>query len=124
MASGMSWGFWVMKKTPTPLERTRRTTCSIFSRRTWRHVVEEQVGLVEEEHEFGLGQVADLGEVLEEFGEHPQEEGGVDAWGASISFSAARRLMTPRPWPSVWRRSSRLRAGSRRSGRRPVVRGA
>jgi hypothetical protein len=29
--SGMSSGFWVTKYTPTPLERIRRTTCSIFS---------------------------------------------------------------------------------------------
>ena len=29
--SGTSSGFWVTKYTPTPLERIRRTTCSIFS---------------------------------------------------------------------------------------------
>jgi hypothetical protein len=52
-----------------------------FVQEGWRHVVEEQVGFVEEEHELGLGQVADLGEVFEEFGEHPEEERCVDAGG-------------------------------------------
>jgi len=43
-----------------------------------RRLVEEQMGLVEEEHQLGLLGVADLGQALEELGEHPQEEGGVE----------------------------------------------
>jgi len=43
-----------------------------------RHVVEEEVSFVEEEDEFRFGQVADLGEVFEEFGEEPEEEGPID----------------------------------------------
>ena len=39
-------------------------------------VLEEQVRLVEEEHELRLVEVADLGQVLEEVGEQPHEEGG------------------------------------------------
>ena len=39
-----------------------------------RRVVEEQVRLVEEEHELGLVEVADLGQVVEEVGEQPHEE--------------------------------------------------
>jgi len=41
-------------------------------------VLEQQVGLVEEEHEFRLIQVAHLGQLFEQFGEHPQQERGVE----------------------------------------------
>ena len=43
-----------------------------------RHVVEQQVRLVEEEHELGLVEIARLGQRVEELGEHPQQEHGVD----------------------------------------------
>jgi hypothetical protein len=59
-------------------------------------LVEQQVGLVEEEHQLGLVGVADLGQLLEQLGQHPQQEGGVQA-RRDISLSAARMLMTP--WP-------------------------
>jgi hypothetical protein len=42
-------------------------------------VVEQQVGLVEEKHQLGLLGVADLGQLLEQLGQHPQQEGGVQA---------------------------------------------
>jgi hypothetical protein len=51
-----------MKNTPTPLERISRT-------------VEQQVGLVEEEHQLGPVQVADLGQGLEQLGQQPHHEG-------------------------------------------------
>ena len=41
---------------------------------------------------------------------HERNEGM--SFGEAISFSAARMLMTPRPLPSVWIRSSRFNAGS------------
>ena len=41
-------------------------------------VVEEQVGFVEKEHQLGFVHVAHFGQLLEEFGEHPQQEGGVE----------------------------------------------
>src|SRR5690606_12263724 len=43
-----------------------------------RGVVEEEVGLVEEEDELGPLEVADLGQLLEEVGEQPHEEGRED----------------------------------------------
>ena len=43
------------------------------------HVIEEEVGFVEEENEFGFGEVADFGEVFEELGEEPEQKGAVDA---------------------------------------------
>ena len=41
-------------------------------------VVEEQVGLIEEEDHLGLVQIPGFGEVFVEFGKHPQHEGGVE----------------------------------------------
>ncbi|EWS64337.1 hypothetical protein Y695_02419 [Hydrogenophaga sp. T4] len=43
----------------------------------WRFV-EQQVGLVEEEHQLGLFRVADFGQLLKQLGQHPQQEGGVE----------------------------------------------
>ena len=41
-------------------------------------VVEQQVRLVEEEDELGLVQVADLGQLLEQLRQQPEQEGGVE----------------------------------------------
>ena len=43
-----------------------------------RHIAEEEMRLVEEENHLGLVEVADLGQLLEELGEHPEQEGRVD----------------------------------------------
>ena len=71
---GTSFGVWVTKKTPTPLDRISRTVWAIASRNVLRRVVEEQVRLVEEEHQLGLVDVADLGQVVEEVRQQPHEE--------------------------------------------------
>ena len=42
-----------------------------------RRVVEQQVRLVEEEHQLGLVEVADLGQVLEQLRQQPQQEARV-----------------------------------------------
>ena len=62
-------------------------------------VVEQQVRLVEEEHQLGLFRVAHLGQVLEQFGQHPQEEGRVqlgrahqDLGGEDVDHAAAFRV--------------------------------
>ena len=57
----MSFGVWVMKYTPTPFERISRTVCVDRVDERLRGPVEEQVGLVEEEAELRLVEVADLG---------------------------------------------------------------
>ena len=77
--SGTSSGFCVTKYTPTPLLRTSRTTSSMRSTSAVRRVLEQQVRLVEEEHQLGLVEVAHLGQRLEQLGQHPQQEGGVQA---------------------------------------------
>ena len=74
-------------------------------------VVEQQVRLVEEEHELRLVEVADLGQLLEQLGEQPEQEGRVEPAALCMSLSAARMLMTPRPCASVCIRSSRFERG-------------
>jgi hypothetical protein len=87
-----------------------------------RRVVEQQVRLVEEEHQLRLVAVADLGQVLEQLGQQPQQEARVQR-GLFISLSAARMLTTPgRPSSAS---GPRCRASARRrSGRRPAPRAA
>jgi hypothetical protein len=41
-------------------------------------VAEQQVRLIEEEHQLGLLRVAHLGQLLEQLGEQPEQEGGVE----------------------------------------------
>jgi hypothetical protein len=41
-------------------------------------IVEQQMRLVEEEDDFGLVQIADFRQLLEQFGEQPEQEGGVE----------------------------------------------
>ena len=43
-----------------------------------RGFVEEQMRFIEKENEFWFGRIADFGKVFEEFGNEPEEEGGVD----------------------------------------------
>ena len=40
-------------------------------------IIEEQVRFIEEEHQLGLFGIADLGKGLEQFGQQPQQEGGI-----------------------------------------------
>lgn len=44
-------------------------------------IVEQEVGFVEEEDEFGLVRIADFWEFFEEFGEEPEEESGIEFGG-------------------------------------------
>ncbi len=45
-------------------------------------IVEQQVRLVEEEHQLGLFRIAHLGQALEQLGQQPQQEGGVELGAA------------------------------------------
>jgi hypothetical protein len=58
------------------LDRISRTVCSIASRNSLDRVVEEQVRLVEEEHQLRLVEVPYLGQVVEQVREQPHQEGG------------------------------------------------
>ena len=42
------------------------------------HIGKEQVGLVKEEDHPGLVEIANLGQVLKQFRQHPEQEGGID----------------------------------------------
>ncbi|OPZ97354.1 MAG: hypothetical protein BWY71_01641 [Planctomycetes bacterium ADurb.Bin412] len=63
---------------PHPLGAHQPDHLLDFLQQDFRRFVEEQVGLVEEEDQLGPVQVSRLGEPLKEFGEEPQEEGGVE----------------------------------------------
>jgi hypothetical protein len=56
-----------------------RTTCSTRCRRAGRGVVEQQMRLVEDEHELGPVQVAHFGQRLEQLREEPEQEARVKA---------------------------------------------
>ena len=72
---GTSVGAWVTKKTPTPLERMRRTVCSIWSRSASEASSKRRCASSKKKTSFGFGQVAGLGERLVELGQHPEHEG-------------------------------------------------
>ena len=76
-----------------------------------RRVGEQQMRLVEEEHELRLVGVAHLGQPLVELGRAATAAASRRAVGDCISLSAARMLTTPLP-PSVCSRSSMLSIGS------------
>ena len=40
-------------------------------------IVKEQMGLVKKEHQFGFVDITDLGQVLEQFGQHPEQKGRI-----------------------------------------------
>ena len=71
---GTSVGNWVQKNTPTPLDRISFTVCSTCSRNAFDASVEQQMGLVEEEHQLRLVDVTHLGQRREEIRQHPHQE--------------------------------------------------
>jgi hypothetical protein len=58
------------------LERISRTVRSIASSKPLRRVAEQQVRLVEEDHELGRRQIACLGERLEQLRDEPHQRRG------------------------------------------------
>jgi hypothetical protein len=66
----------VQKNTPTPLERISRTVPFERVEEGRRRVGEEQVRLVEEDHELGARQVAGLRQRLEQLRHEPHQRGG------------------------------------------------
>jgi hypothetical protein len=67
-----------MKYTPTPLDRTNRTTLLDLLQQHLGGILEDEVRLIEEEHQFRFLEVAHLWEGLEELRKEPQHEGGID----------------------------------------------
>src|SRR5829696_3603859 len=74
-SSGRSWGSWVMKNTPHALGADQADRPLDLVDERLGGAVEQQVGLVEEEHQLGPVEVADLGEGLEQLGQQPHHEG-------------------------------------------------
>lgn len=61
-----------------------------------RGLVEQQMGLVEEEDQLGLVGVADLGKLLEQFGQQPEQEGGIEL-GARHQLVGGQDVDHPAP---------------------------
>ncbi len=76
-----------------------------------RGVVEQQVGLVEEEAQLGLGQVAGLGQRLVQLRQHPEHERGEQP-GLVHDVGSSRMLMIPVPSGVVRSRSATSNSGS------------
>jgi hypothetical protein len=57
------------------LERISRTTCSTLSISTFGASSNSRMRLVEEEHQPRLVRVADLGQLLEQLRQQPEQEG-------------------------------------------------
>ena len=69
-------GVWVTKKMPDALGADQPDGGGDGVQEGLRGVVEQQVGLVQEEHELGFVQVAGFGQFLEEVGQQPHQERG------------------------------------------------
>ena len=59
-----------------------------FIQQHLRRIVEQQMRLIEEEHQFGLVEIARLRQALVQLGEHPQQAGGVELRHLVELFSA------------------------------------
>jgi len=60
---GMSAGFWVMKYTPTPFERIKRTTCSIFSSKALGASLKSRCASSKKKAIFGLSRSPTSGKI-------------------------------------------------------------
>ncbi len=80
--SGMSIGFWVHEEDAHALRADQPHDLLDLVLQRLGGIVEQQVRLVEEEHQPGLFRVADFGQRLEQFGEQPEQEGGVELGAA------------------------------------------
>ena len=126
-SSGTSVGLCVTKKTPDALGPDQPHGLGDRLQEVLRRVGEQQVRLVEEEHQARLLGVAELGQVVEQVGEQPHQEGGEDrrpvlqvgqldqrddALAVRRACAAGRGCRTPA------RRRTRRRPGPRRRSAR------
>ena len=110
MVSGKSSGFWVTKYTPTPLERIRRTTCSICSTNALAALSNIKCASSKNITNFGLSKSPTSGRVSNNSASI-HSKNALYIRGERISFSELRMLMMPLPL-SVCIQSCRLREGS------------
>ena len=111
-ALGTSVGFWVTKKTPTPLDRISRTVWVTDSRNALLAPVNSRCASSRKNTSFGLVEVADLGQLLEQLGEQPHQEGGEQCRPVLHGGQSSTALITPRPSGAVRSRSAAPNSGS------------
>ena len=84
-------------------------------------VVEQQVRLVEEEHELGLVEVARLGQLLEQLARRSHIITVENSCGLSCTAGSSRQEMTPRPSGATRIRSAMSSCGSPKNSFPPPV---
>ena len=94
--SGMSIGFCVTKYTPTPFERIKRTTCSIFSSNTLGASLNNKCASSKKNANFGLSTSPTSGKVSNS-SDNIHNKNAPYTRGEFISLSAARMFTTPLP---------------------------
>ena len=108
---GISAGDWVMKYTPTPLERISRTTCSTFSSSILEQLLKSRCASSKKNTIRGLSRSPTSGS--SSYSSDSIHRRNVEyITGLCISLSAARMLMTPRPSSSSCSQSAMFSAGS------------
>lgn len=70
-------------------------------------VVKQQMGLVEKKYQFGFIRVAHFRQLFKKFGQHPQQEGGVEL-GIVIELVGNQYVDNAASPPFVWIRSAIL----------------
>ncbi|CUJ73208.1 Uncharacterised protein [Achromobacter xylosoxidans] len=109
--SGMSSGFCVTKYTPTPLERTRRTTCSILFSSAGGASLKSKCASSKKNTSLGWSGSPTSGSFSYRSASSHSRKIAYSR-GACISLSAASTLTMPRPWASVRIRSATSSMGS------------
>ena len=75
----MSSGFCVTKEHAHALGADQAHDLFDLFQQGRRCIVEEQMCFIEEKHQLGFVQVAGLRQLFEQFGQQPQQKGGVEA---------------------------------------------
>jgi hypothetical protein len=74
------------------------------AQKSLRRIVEQKMGFIKKENQLWLFEVANFGQFLEQFGQHPQQENRVEAWRAH-QFSGAENVDEAAP---VWRYTQKI----------------
>ncbi len=109
--SGISEGFWVIKKIPTPLERIRRTTCSTFSSNALGASLNNKCASSKKNTNFGFSASPASGNSSNN-SDNIHNKNVAYKRGLCISLSEAKILTMPLPSISVRIKSRKSNAGS------------
>ena len=117
--SGMSRGFWVMKKMLTPLERISFTTCSIFSSRALETPLNSRWASSKKKTIRGFS-VSPTSGSTSNSSESIHSRKVVYSEASCIRLRQSRTFTVPWP-PSCWNQSAMFRAGSVKNSSPPLL---